>query len=607
MHAARNIFSAFISIALICTNAVAGDCKNEQYADAHPYECMMKSTTTLTIGSVATLGGIAAVIGALASPDESHSSGNDSTTPAIPTLRTPHFVGADVTNASLAGIRQNAQYAKNYNQYNDIRADYALARGFTGRGSNIAVLDANNVHGAVVSDLAGGTIAPNANVKFYQVANRYGTFTSYNEIGNQIAAATDAHIFNASWATSGMSATNIRSQEHIATLTDANFINQMTAAASRDAVFVFAAGNDGRVQSSALSALPLVVPELKGHFVNVVAYDSATGQLAHFSNHCGITQNYCIAAPGTNIASDASSSLKNGTSFAAPIVSAAIAVIREAYPYMTTPQITSLLFETAQDLGDVGIDSVYGHGLLDMERATRPVGVALVPVAADIMVPMDTAHVSGNVAHNIDSADLELAFVDSYGRPFKTKLSDNISVRNPGRGFARLRSADELSFSATTFEFGFRQSELEFGDGFMSANQSQMASFVGAHHNINIGNVALYHRTRIGFTSPRTTENSIISAFSNMYTADIRIGAKYKDWHAFVAIPETIISGDMTLRLPTGRTSDGTILYQDACIDMTGRPAVEYSIGYKNISASFIDNPYGTDEFFIMTRAHIQF
>ncbi len=610
MKTQRSILSAFVSIALVCTNAVAADnCDTEQYAKAHPYECALKSKTALAVGGGAVLGGVAAIIGLMGADSGSSGNGGNASisSASVPTVQTYHLVGADVSTISLAGIQQSADYSKNLNQYNEIRLGYSLARGFTGQGSNIAVLDANNWHGAAVMDFASSTIAPNASVTFYEIADKYGDFISYNEIGNQIAAAQDANIFNASWSVP-MRATDVRSQEQVARLTSNSFIQEVkNAATARDAIFVFAAGNDGHVQSSALSALPLVVPELNGHFVNVVAYDTATGQLAEFSNQCGITKNYCITAPGAGLNTDVRTRPVDGTSFATPIVSAAITVIREAFPFMTSPQITSLLFETARDLGAAGIDEVYGHGMLDLERATRPVGVALIPIAADVMIPLETAHVSGTIAHNIDSADIEMAFFDSYGRPFTTKLSDNISVRNQGRGFARLRGDDEISVKAGSLEIGFRTSELEFGDSFMATDSQNIAGFIGTRHEIALGDVTLYQRTRLGFNNPRTTENSIISEFSNIYTADVRVGMQYGDWHAYIAIPETVISGDMTLRLATSRAADGTILYQNARVDMTGRPAMEYSIGYKGLSASFIDNPYGTDEFFVMTRGSIQF
>ena len=72
--------------------------------------------------------------------------------------------------------------------------------------------------------------------------------------------------------------------------------------------------------------------------------------------------NYCITAPGTDLKSSASNTVLDGTSFAAPIVSAAIAVIREAFPYMKSNEITNLLFTTARDLGASGVDAIYGHG-----------------------------------------------------------------------------------------------------------------------------------------------------------------------------------------------------------------------------------------------------
>ncbi|MBR5236976.1 MAG: S8 family serine peptidase [Clostridia bacterium] len=56
-----------------------------------------------------------------------------------------------------------------------------------------------------------------------------------------------------------------------------------------------------------------------------------------------------------------------GTSFAAPQVAAAVALIREAWPTCTPAEIQAILSATAKDLGTEGRDIIYGHGLLDIE------------------------------------------------------------------------------------------------------------------------------------------------------------------------------------------------------------------------------------------------
>ena len=403
-----------------------------------------------------------------------------------------------------------------------------------------------------------------------------------------------------------MRANDLRSRNQLSNLTDANFVNQMSAAAARDAIFIWAAGNDSDKQSSALSAIPVVMPEMRGHFINVVAWDSATGALAEYSNACGITANWCITAPGSNI--DTGASIANGTSFATPIVSAAVAVIREAFPYMTAPQITNLLFETARDLGTPGVDAVYGHGMLDLERATRPVGAPLVPIDGGAMQPLQTARVSGAIAHNIMDANPKFAYFDKYGRAFDAKLSDVIEIKNPGLGFQRLRATEDIKIAEIgNFEMGLANSDVAIGDGFLQIRDNNLFGFVGTQNDFEIGQLKLTQRARLAFGAPRASQNSMISNLSNIYTASIDVSANIGDWSFGISVPDTIIGGTMNLHLPTGRADNGAIIYNDYAVDMRTRPSIEYSVSYRAFTASFVDNPYGTDEFFIMTRGRIKF
>ena len=345
---------------------------------------------------------------------------------------------------------------------------------------------------------------------------------------------------------------------------------------------------------------------MRGHFINVVAWDSATGALAEYSNACGITANWCITAPGSNI--DTGASIANGTSFATPIVSAAVAVIREAFPYMTAPQITNLLFETARDLGTPGVDAVYGHRMLDLERATRPVGAPLVPIDGGAMQPLQTARVSGAIAHNIMDANPKFAYFDKYGRAFDAKLSDVIEIKNPGLGFQRLRAAEDIKIAEIgNFEMGLANSDIAIGDGFLQIRDNNLFGFVGTQNDFEIGQLKLTQRARLAFGAPRASQNSMISNLSNIYTASIDVSANIGDWSFGISVPDTIIGGTMNLHLPTGRADNGAIIYNDYAVDMRTRPSIEYSVSYRAFTASFVDNPYGTDEFFIMTRGRIKF
>ena len=324
---------------------------------------------------------------------------------------------------------------------------------------------------------------------------------------------------------------------------------------------VWAAGNEFSSQSSALSALPRVVSELDGHFINVVAWDNKTGTLANFSNACGITKDYCITAPGAGLKSSESSISLNGTSFAAPIVSAAIAVIREAFPYMKSNEITNLLFTTARDIGAVGVDEVYGHGMLDLERATRPVGVQTIPTSNGGSTTMQTARVSGTIGKQLKSADIKFSFIDSFGRAFETNLNDNISVKNRGLGFERLRENETNSIKSGNLEIGFKQTEMLSGTGFLQTEQQTLLSFVGYNNEHRIGNTDIFYRTTFGVMNPDTSPESMVSGFSNLYTASVRIGAKYQNLILSIGTPDTIISGNMYLNVSSGRANDGKYLF----------------------------------------------
>ncbi len=606
MRLLGRVFTTYILIAAAGANAYASNCDNATYRRLNPYKCATRGNTGLIIGAAGAIGAGAAIFALSASGGGGGSGGGTSATgTTMPTVQTYDMRGNDVTAAGLASAISDKNYNRNINQYNDIRLAYSIARGYTGAGSTIAILDggANSWHGANVAATA-APVAPGANIVEYQVTNASYEFLPYKQIGEIIGRATDADIFNASWSVE-MRATDIRSRAQLERLTDPAFISQISAAADRGAIFVWAAGNDGASQSSALSAIPRVVPELQGHFINVVAWDSATGRLADYSNACGVTSQYCITAPGTEIVTD--TSVATGTSFAAPIVSAAVATLREAFPYMSATQITTLLFETARDLGAPGVDEIYGHGMLDMERATRPVGATLVPIGDEMMAPLQNARVSAQIAHNIKSADIKFAYFDKYGRPFQASLHEHISAKNPSKALERLRGTKQLKMNFGALEMGFRSNDFILGEGLLKAQRNHTIGFIGLNGEIPVGKTTIHAIANIGQSRPTAMPESMISKFSSVYTAHVSVTANRGDWHFGIAAPDAILRGNMHLRTPTGRGNTGDIIFTDQTARISGRPTLEYTIGYKFMSATFVDNPYGTDEIFFMAKSTIAF
>lgn len=79
-----------------------------------------------------------------------------------------------------------------------------------------------------------------------------------------------------------------------------------------------------------------------------------------------------VVAPGTNVLGLALTSAEDlyctgsGTSFACPVVTGIAALLKQAWPEMTSQQFMALLQEGAEDLGGPGYDTTYGYGLVSV-------------------------------------------------------------------------------------------------------------------------------------------------------------------------------------------------------------------------------------------------
>ena len=147
------------------------------------------------------------------------------------------------------------------------------------------------------------------------------------------------------------------------------------------------------------AALPELFPELGEAFIAAVnvEIDGAAGSETYtlISAPCGDAGEYCLAGDGYQLAtlyygsSDGTTILTNGigTSFVAPQISAAVAILAEAFPNMTPEQWTDRLLASANnDIGFTHTGSVSfgngiihgysleaGHGVFDLYAALQPI------------------------------------------------------------------------------------------------------------------------------------------------------------------------------------------------------------------------------------------
>ena len=147
-----------------------------------------------------------------------------------------------------------------------------------------------------------------------------------------------------------------------------------------------------------------------------------------------------ILAPGTNITSTylgGGYASMTGTSMAAPLVSAALAVLRQNWPHLDGNQLASILLETADRTIPGYEEHVHGQGLLDMDSATRPVGDTGVPLGAsvaDARTPLVAGGALSGVASAASAALSGVMLLDSYDRDFYVDLATGLTAVDTRRG-----------------------------------------------------------------------------------------------------------------------------------------------------------------------------
>lgn len=84
----------------------------------------------------------------------------------------------------------------------------------------------------------------------------------------------------------------------------------------------------------------------------------------------------------------------SGTSFAAPHVAGAAAVLWEMFPNLSAAEVAEILLTSSVDVGVEGVDSISGHGILDLGAAVQPMGAMTVALGATSFE--DTSPVTGS-------------------------------------------------------------------------------------------------------------------------------------------------------------------------------------------------------------------
>ena len=383
-------------------------------------------------------------------------------------------------NAAAAALLTSAQYARQNTRwtftdpngapvgptYNSFplassRANYAHAVGLTGAGQLVVVVDTRlqdthevfagkpllmvgnlptgpdqsfNDHGTLVSSVLAGSsssfvgVAPGANIAF-------GLFETdaFRTIATQFALNNGAVAQNNSWGFDTLPIGASSFQTVFSSASGAAYLAALDAYAATGVV-VFAVSNDQtHAHSTLMEALPYVRPGLESGWIAVAnAVPTFTGQSVSsvqlLSGSCLEAARWCLLADGAwtgaTSVSDTSYGFATGSSFGAPQVSGALALLAEAFPTLTPHELRVRLLASADNHFFAADDTVelatgfkkgysftYGLGFLDIRAALLPIGPTSMSLANGSVQLTDSPIVMSGAAMG-DAVTRSLAGVD---------------------------------------------------------------------------------------------------------------------------------------------------------------------------------------------------
>ena len=278
--------------------------------------------------------------------------------------------------------------------------------------SNIGVIEDEQGHGTAVAGIiasqinGGGVmgIAPDVELLVIKCdVDETGEFKSSADIvfGIYYAIEQDVDVINMSLGGDG----------------GKDMEDALQLAVDSGIICVAAAGND----SEDLPHYPAAYDTVIG----VGALADGSWEIADYSNY-GINSD--IVAPGTALTPsiDGGYTYQNGTSIAAPIVSAAAAIYKTQDIYPTYEELRADLLAAGKDLGDPGEDDIYGFGALDMNAfICEPKGIILFDYCTEELENTEQVFVRQHTIQTIPEPEREnIIFDDWYYDKAYTRVFD---------------------------------------------------------------------------------------------------------------------------------------------------------------------------------------
>lgn len=331
---------------------------------------------------------------------------------------------------------------------------------------------------------------------------------------------------------------------------------------------------------------------------------------------------FYIMAPGTGILStgikgDGSTSTMSGTSQAAPAVSGAVAIVHQMWPYMTGANIVQLLLKTAnKNLPGYNVNTM-GQGLLDLNRATQPIGNlgisttgrtgTVTPIVGGLSIA------GGGSSGSLSSIMSRVSVVDGLQRDYTVNMSPMVSKNSFASDPMTMDNEPGYSWSSrwtgvsNTYLPGFmggqagKNATVTFDSAYfdptsavrhqVTMTQSEMnpyVNFSGAWGQTKISNTyeysTMYRPNPQGAWAQAGVMQTVtqftpgmVQSVTPIYSAYATAGYQLGNWNTFTGVKPTIVSGNITVNVPTGVDADGNMQYNSVKASLAGDRAIPYA------------------------------
>ncbi|HMS94304.1 MAG TPA: S8 family peptidase [Tabrizicola sp.] len=423
----------------------------------------------------------------------------------------PRFVRQDGT-FTISGVQVFA------NPLHSSRVDYAHAVGLTGAGAVIAIVDSGfrrthetfagksitttgnpivTDHGTMVASVAAGNsssmvgVAPGADL----ILSDWGNVVFDNlRLAAIEAQSRRAVAQNNSWGYTDSPVGQASFDEVFGSTAGTNWLNALRsyalgAAGWSGGVVVFAVDNQDTGSAGIMDALPSIAGQgdlarawiAVGNAIPVFDDSRVTSVARLESSPCYQSGPWCIMADGAWVGASATSNTsyqsRTGSSFTAPQVSGALALLAEAFPGLTPHQLRLRLLASADNrftgfsaTGTIDLDesagvlnhdwsTLYGHGFLDIRAALLPIGQTTLAMSDGTSIKtQDYAFTTGGAMGDAVTRGLEgieMTVSDQLGGSFDVAAKAFVATAAPAarsfdKDFHQARTAP-LSPLAETF------------------------------------------------------------------------------------------------------------------------------------------------------------